>query len=159
MAYVLTYNRDDALELVQDSMLRLSQHYAEKPPEQWKLLFYRILQNGIRDFHRRQSARRLFGLAPEAGETETARDYRLADPDTPTPPQTLEQDTRVRRVISAIKTLTLRQQQVFMLRAWQEFSVEETASTLSISSGSVKTHYQRAQQRLRKLLGDQDEPA
>ena len=58
MAFALTHNRDDALELVQDSMLKLVQKYRHKPPEEWRLLLFRILQNCIRDFHRRQGLRK-----------------------------------------------------------------------------------------------------
>jgi RNA polymerase sigma-70 factor (ECF subfamily) len=158
MAYVMTQNQDDALELVQDSMLRLVRNYAAKPSGEWRMLFYRILQNCIKDFYRRQAIRKLFTVfssADESPEEELARQATHNPHDNPY--QTLEQSSELTLIISALQTLPSRQQQTFLLRAWQEFSVSETADILSVSPGSVKTHYSRALERLRELLGDRYE--
>jgi RNA polymerase sigma-70 factor (ECF subfamily) len=65
MAMALTKNHHDALELVQDSMLKLVQKYPHRNPEEWAPLFYRILQNAIRDWFRKQKFRQLLtGLVP-----------------------------------------------------------------------------------------------
>jgi RNA polymerase sigma-70 factor, ECF subfamily len=158
MAYVLTHNRDDALELVQDSMLRLVQSYATKPSAEWKLLFYRILQNCIRDYYRRQGIRKLFSyFSPSNDSTVDELIDQTADISVNNPYQQLEQSANLVLIMNALKNLPLRQQQIFLLRAWQEFTISETATTLSISPGSVKTHYSRALQSLRQLLRDSDE--
>ena len=155
MAYVLTHNRDDALELVQDSMLKLVQSYAHKPAEEWKLLFFRILQNRIRDFHRRQAFSRLFtALLPLPDKTNDEQISEAPDLQQKSPQQTLEISCEIKQLNVALNSLPLRQQQTFLLRAWQEFSTRETAYALGISEGSVKTHYSRALNQLRKILGD-----
>lgn len=155
MAYVMTQNREDALELVQDSMLRLVRSYASKPSREWRMLFYRILQNCIRDFHRRQGIRKLFGVFSLSSQPfEDEPETQVQDTQQHDPQQRLEQTGELAQIITALKTLPLRQQQVFLLRAWQEFSVSESADILSISPGSVKTHYSRAQNSLRDILGD-----
>ena len=41
-----------ALDIVQDSMAKLIEKYADKPPEELPLLFQRILQNTIRTYRR-----------------------------------------------------------------------------------------------------------
>ena len=157
MALALTRNHDDALELVQDSMLKLVQHYASKPREQWLLLFYRILQNRIRDFHRRRSFSRLFHFFAADEDDNQQTIEQAQDSTEQDPQQRLQQSMTLASISLALQSLPLRQQQAFLLRAWQEFSVKETAYLLSISEGSVKTHYSRALSHMRDLLGDQHE--
>ncbi len=152
MAVALIHSHDDALDLVQESMLKLVQRYRDKDPDEWGPLFYRILQNSIRDWRRKQKFRRLLtGLIP----------WRIDDDENPAPEKSIEDrvvlNDELRRVIAALQQLPLRQRQTFLLRAWQEFSTRETAYALSISENSVKTHYARATKTLRRLLGDEDE--
>src|SRR5579872_6461299 len=60
MAQVALRDPDDALDVVQDAMLKLARNYASRPSEEWRPLFYRILENGIRDVQRRRSVRKRF---------------------------------------------------------------------------------------------------
>ena len=55
MAQVALRDPDDALDVVQDAMLKLARNYAARPSAEWRPLFYRILENGIRDLQRRRS--------------------------------------------------------------------------------------------------------
>ncbi len=158
MAYAMTQNREDALDLVQDSMLRLVRHYADRDDDEWMLLFYRILNNRIRDFHRK---RRLWRWLPLFGDSRQDGDDRGEQQPAATastaprqPEQRLEQDNDLRRIHQALARLPLRQQQVFLMRALQEFSTRETAEALGISEASVKTHYRRALQQLRSQLAE-----
>ncbi len=151
MAMTLTRNHHDALELVQDSMLRLVQNYRDREPEEWGPLFHRILQNRVRDWYRHNKVRQLFGtLLPwQAALNETAANAESAE-------QRVIEDAELTRVLDALQRLPLRQQQAFLLRAWQGMSTRETAFALSISENSVKTHYARATRALRAQLGEDD---
>ncbi len=156
MSVALIKHRDDALEIVQDSMMKLVQNYAHKPNEEWTLLFFRIVQNKIRDHQRKKSFRSLFHIFlptssnDDVGDIiEQSQNHSQLEPD-----DCLQQSHTIKGIFSAINDLPLRQKQTFILRAWQEFSVKETAFTLSISEGSVKTHYSRATAQLRTLLGE-----
>ena len=60
MAYIATSNVDDALDIVQDAMMVLASKYASRDKEEWPPLFFRIVQNKIRDFYRRQKVRNVF---------------------------------------------------------------------------------------------------
>lgn len=56
---------EDALDVVQDAMIRLVRRYASRPAGEWRPLFYRILNNGIRDsLRRRRVRRRVMGWVP-----------------------------------------------------------------------------------------------
>ncbi len=50
-------DEEAALDIVQDAMLKLASHYAERPTAELPLLFQRILQNTITDHFRRQKVR------------------------------------------------------------------------------------------------------
>jgi RNA polymerase sigma-70 factor (sigma-E family) len=64
--------------------------------------------------------------------------------------------TKVRNagVMDALRLLPWRQQQVIMLRYYADLSVLETAQTLQISAGTVKTHGFRALANLAQALQD-----
>src|SRR6202451_263169 len=65
IAQIALRHEADALDVVQDAMLQLSTRYAARPPEEWRPLFYRILENRVRDVQRRRSVRnRVMALAP-----------------------------------------------------------------------------------------------
>src|SRR5260370_16027809 len=65
MAQVALRDADDALDVVQDAMLKLARNYASRPSAEWRPLFYRILENGIRDLQRRRTVRkRLMAWVP-----------------------------------------------------------------------------------------------
>ncbi len=57
IAVVALRHEDDALDAVQDAMLHLARAYGARPQEEWKPLFYRILENRIRDVQRRRMTR------------------------------------------------------------------------------------------------------
>ncbi len=61
---------------------------------------------------------------------------------------------RRRALEQALGELPLRQRQVFLLREWQGFSVEETARILGCSAGAVKQHHFRALKALRGKLAE-----
>src|SRR5579872_7046413 len=64
-------HEDDALDAVQDAMLQLARAYSDRPAEEWKPLFYRILENRIRDMQRRRTVRgRVIAWLPHRGEDE-----------------------------------------------------------------------------------------
>src|SRR6201746_2574897 len=90
MAQVALRDADDALDVVQDAMLKLTKNYAAKPSDEWRPLFYRILENGIRDVQRRRSVRkRLMTWLPgpkedPEGEAQDPLDN-VADQATPIP--------------------------------------------------------------------------
>ena len=150
-------NDDDALDAVQDSMMKLVQSYASRAVEEWRPLFYRILSNRIRDMQRRRTVRgRIMAWLParDLDDDEEFDPIAQAPSAEPTPARRLELDEAIGALEAAIAALPPRQQQAFLLRNFEGLDVSETAGAMGCSEGSVKTHYFRALETLRARLGD-----
>ena len=149
---------DDALDAVQDAMLQLARAYSARPAEEWKPLFYRILENKIRDQQRRRKVRnRVMAWLPfrqsEEGEEPPDPVARFPSGE-PEPARRLEIDEAMQALDVALRALPARQRQAFMLRNLEGMDVQQTAIAMSCSQGSVKTHYFRALHSLRAQLGE-----
>lgn len=156
IAVLTTRHREDALDIVQDSMCRLVGHYRDRPAGEWPALFYRILNNALMDWHRRGRWRGLFGsLQGDAGSdysgADAEREFPSPDLD---PARRAEQHQAMIALESALMALPLRQRQVFILRVWEGLDVAQTAAAMGCGEGSVKTHFFRAINALRAQLGD-----
>jgi RNA polymerase sigma-70 factor, ECF subfamily len=150
-------HEDDALDAVQDAMLQLARAYSARPPEEWKPLFYRILENRIRDMQRRRTVRgRIMAWLPVRGEDDDEEFDPVAQAPSlePQPVRRLELDEAMGALEQALGRLPRRQQQAFLLRTLEGLDVAETAQAMGCSEGSVKTHYFRAVQALRAQLGE-----
>jgi RNA polymerase sigma-70 factor (ECF subfamily) len=154
MAQLATRNREDALEIVQEAMFGLVRCYAKRPPETWPPLFHRILQNRIRDWHRRNILREklMCWFGKNADEQNTIE--AIPDPHNKDPFHQLGLSDAGNSLIEALQRLPLRQQQVFMLRVWEGLDVQATAQVMGCSAGSVKTHFSRARQKLKAAMED-----
>jgi len=150
-------NEDDALDAVQDAMLQLARAYADRPVEEWKPLFYRILENRIRDVQRRRTVRgRVMAWLPfrRNDEDEEIDPIAQAPSPDPQPAARLEMEQAMQALEDALHALPGRQRQAFLLRNLEGLDVAQTAAAMGCSEGSVKTHYFRAVQALRARLGD-----
>jgi RNA polymerase sigma-70 factor, ECF subfamily len=149
-------NDDDALDAVQDSMMKLVQSYGSRSVEEWRPLFFRILANRIRDLQRRRTVRgRIMAWLPARPDEDDDFDpiAAVASHD-PGPLKRLELDEAIGVLETAVAELPPRQQQAFLLRNFEGLDVAETANAMGCSEGSVKTHYFRALEALRARLGE-----
>jgi RNA polymerase sigma-70 factor (ECF subfamily) len=148
------HDEQAALDIVQDSMLKLAEKYGAKPAAELPMLFQRILQNTIRDYYRRYKVRStwttqlssmLWGRdeGDEADALETlpaaAGSSQAAGPS-----DLLEKSQLIVSIEDELKKLPPRQREAFLLRYWEELNVAETAQAMGCSEGSVKTHCSRA---------------
>ena len=176
MAMIATANQEDALDIVQDAMMKLAVNYAERGESEWGPLFHRIVQSTILDWYRRQKVRnhwRVFleytglgqhGAKKSGSDSSSCGDCgssnpleQFADEQELGPVMKLANERSMEALDTAIHQLPIRQQQAFLLRAWEGLSVEETAGAMGCSQGSVKTHFSRAVQALRTQLEDHRE--
>ena len=156
MAAFATGSHADALDLLQDSMIKLVTNYQEKPAKEWKPLFYKILQNRIRDWHRHQKVKNLLFFW-KTDEVEVWPPTELNNDSLDTPENNLTKNQQQGAALQHLKQLSPKQQQCFLLRSWEGLSVAETADIMSCSQGSVKTHYFRAVTKLRTMMEDDHE--
>jgi RNA polymerase sigma-70 factor (ECF subfamily) len=154
-------NDETALDIVQDSMLRLAEKYGDRPPAELPLLFQRILQNAIRDHFRRSRVRSLWTtlLSAISPNREDPDEDPLDTLDAGTqsgradgPAERVERAQVLDAIDAEVARLPLRQREAFLLRYWEELDVAETASVMGCSEGSVKTHCSRATQALAAAL-------
>ena len=155
-------DEEAALDIVQDAMIRLTQSYADRPSNEWPMLFQRILSNATLDWFRRQKVRNAvfmnIGDLEAAVDDDDSGDFNLLE--------SLRSDNGgvegaddsaarteiLAQIEDEIGKLPTRQREAFLLRYWEELDVAETAAAMGCSEGSVKTHCSRAAQSLAKAL-------
>ncbi|WP_278362602.1 RNA polymerase sigma factor [Acinetobacter schindleri] len=143
-----------AMDLVQEAFISLHKSYADRSTEEWYPLFYTILNNKLQDWRRKEMRRNqpfsFFKKVQLDDDDSELND--VVDEVTPSPLEFLDQAVTAEEIQQAIAQLPVRQQQAFMLRAWEGFDTHTTAQIMNCSEGSVKTHYHRAIQGLRASL-------
>jgi RNA polymerase sigma factor (sigma-70 family) len=140
LAVAMTRDQGVADELVQEAFIRtLRARGAPSQPDQLFFYLVRVVSNLTRT-HAAKAARR----AARRADVERGAGAG-ADADHHAPGALVE----------AVAGLPRRQREVVFLRFWLDLSVEETARTMGISAGAVKTHSSRALDRLRAVV---DEP-
>ncbi|HEY9111358.1 MAG TPA: RNA polymerase sigma factor [Rhodanobacteraceae bacterium] len=155
VAEIALHDPDEALDAVQDAMLRLVRHYSAKPAEEWPPLFWGILRRRITDLQRRRAVRNRIvvwtGRNVRGDEELPAWEAPDLGPD---PPRALASRQAFAAMSAAIRALPRRQQQAFLLRVLEGLDVADTARAMGCSAGSVKTHLSRAMDALRTQLED-----
>ncbi|MBK1680074.1 RNA polymerase sigma factor [Rhodocyclus tenuis] len=159
-AMFAVHNEDSALDIVQDSMMKLAEKYGDRPGEELPMLFQRILQNTIRDFYRRSKVRSTWttlfsALSPSDDEDHDPLESLLSENDNEsvsTPHAQFEQAQVLELIEKEVKALPPRQREAFLMRYWEDMDVAETAQAMGCSEGSVKTHCSRATHTLAAAL-------
>jgi RNA polymerase sigma-70 factor (sigma-E family) len=144
VAKLLVDDTGTAEEVVQEAFVRLYSGWRRlRDPGRADAYLRSTVWNLARDrLRRRRTVRR-----HEAGA------IRIVAAHNPGPAEILLEDERRRAVSEALDRLPGRQRECLVLRYWADLSDREVASTLGISTGSVKRHVHRAMARLAAELG------
>jgi len=139
-AFLLTGNRHDAEDLVQQALLRTAVRWrvARRSPAGYSRT---VVLNLVRDRWRAKQRQRAEILSPDLTALPSAVDGAAG---------VLDRQLLLR----ACRLLPLQQRAVLVLRFWEDRSVEETAAVLGCTAGTVKSHTHRALARLRDVLAD-----
>jgi RNA polymerase sigma factor (sigma-70 family) len=156
MAELQLRHREDAMDAVQDAMLRLVKHYRDKPATEWPPLFWGILRRRIVDLQRRRKVRSIVVGWLSGGRDDDGDELPTWEPadQGPGPLDRLHDAQSYADMAAAVKQLPQRQREAFMLRMLEGLDVAETALAMGCSEGSVKTHLSRAMHHLRDQLED-----
>lgn len=139
----------DALDAVQEAMIKLVRRYGSRPSGEWTPLFYAILRNCVHDMQRSHRSRNsLMAWLGRFGAPSEVQD------DAPEAGEVVDAHHQLTRVERAIARLPARQREAFLLRNIEDLDVKQTAIAMGCTEGSVKTHYSRAVRSLRELLGE-----
>ncbi len=149
-------HREDAMDAVQDAMLRLVRNYRDKPAQEWTPLFWGILRRRIVDLQRRRKVRSIVVGWLGGGRDDDGDELPAWEPadNGPGPLDRLQDSQSYADMAAAVKKLPQRQREAFMLRVLEGLDVAETAQAMGCSEGSVKTHLSRAMHNLRDQLED-----
>ena len=154
-------DEEAALDIVQDSMIKLCESYSQKPAAELPMLFHRILSNTTLDFFRRRKTRSAifsnmsdFAMAGEDGEFDLLETLESLDHSegTESAQTSTERVQTLQEIDTEVQQLPARQREAFLMRYWEEMDVAETAAAMGCSEGSVKTHCSRAVHALSKAL-------
>ena len=150
LALQMLGNRDDAMDVAQDAMLRFFSSLAafdrERPIRPWLLT---IVRNQVRDLWRRRTRRPGEGLG-EAGEALTRH---LVDP-RPNPEADLRRTELKQRVWHAIAALPATKREILVLRDFHDLSYSDIAGVLDIPIGTVMSRLHGARRLLRARLDE-----
>jgi len=157
LAKFATNSHADALDLLQDSMIKLVTKYQHRPSNEWKPLFYKILQNKIKDWYRHQKVKNLVFFwknndDKHQDEEQTWSCNENGEISDSMPEQFIKKLQQQQCAIENLQQLSNKQRQCFLLRSWEGLSVAQTAQIMECSQGSVKTHYFRAVNKLKDLM-------
>ena len=141
-------HREDALDAVQDAMLKMLA-YRDRPASEWSPLFWSILRNRMVDMQRRGLFRLRWLLPGSTDKDGEPIDW--AD-DAPDPSRSHDSHEAWEQISRALRKLPARQREAFSLRVLEELDVADTARIMGCSEGSVKTHLSRAREALQKQL-------
>lgn len=160
---IYTVRKDEAaLDIVQDTMIKLAEKYGDKPVTELPMLFQRILQNTIHDYFRKEKSRHTWiSLFSSLGHNQANdEDYDVLEiyesqensETTESSATTLEREQILNIIDSEVQKLPARQREAFLMRYWEDMDVAETATAMGCSEGSVKTHCSRATYTLAQAL-------
>lgn len=150
VAYVILHDPEEAEDTTQEAFLKvytaLNRFRRGAPFRPWLL---KIVGNEARNRRRaqRRSLSRLVGLDEIAVIRDTA----------PLPDQVVLQREEHRRIVAALDTLRAEEQAVLTCRYFLGLSEAETAATLGIRRGTVKSRLSRALDHVRAAI--QSDPA
>lgn len=145
-------SRDDALELCQDTFLKVFRARATyRESEPFMPWFHRILRNTCFSFLRK--SRRLEVASLDADDSDRTRGGWQIEADLPPVSAALEAEELGLRFRSVFERLSARDREILTLRHFDDLSYRDIARVLEIPEGTVMSRLFHARRRLKDALG------
>lgn len=142
LAYRLTRNREEALEIAQEALLRafrsLARYDVSRSFRNW---LFQIAANEARDRFRKRTREK-------AASENAARE----EPSSSAPEAGRERREIRSDILRCLAVLGPREREVFVLRDLEELDIKETARALGCSSISVRVNLSSARRKLREAI-------
>lgn len=149
LAYGFFKDRDDAMEIVQETFMRLYEkmHKFEKAETSYafRSWVYRIAYNLCIDYYRK--------FKKKKADDRELLDFLESESESHSPEDHIERAQFRIALEKSVSELSNRQQKVFRLRHYSQLKHQEISEVMDISVGTVKTLYHRAVKGLEKRLG------
>jgi RNA polymerase sigma-70 factor (ECF subfamily) len=142
-AFRIVGNRADAEECFQEAFLAAWKVSQRETINHWRALLQRLATSRALDRVRQRRRR---------GPHEEVSDWNAVGGRSPAPSQAPEENELAHQLREALAQLPARQAEVFCLHCIEEWSYQEIAEQLAISSDAVGVLSHRARSRLRTLL-------
>ena len=152
MIFYRTHSQMDAEDLTQEVMLKAYKNIGRlKSSEVFRSWLYRIAINRVKDYYRKKQFRSLFGSTSvdEEGFQETA-EMAVA----PEVEDGLSKKDFWRQIGRMMTHLTAIEKEVFLLRFFDQLTINEMSATLHKSESTIKTHLYRALRKLQAMAGE-----
>ena len=147
-----TRSRMDAEDITQDVFLKAYKNLGRlKSAAVFRSWLYRIAVNRVRDYYRRKKFKSMFGFVSVDEEYFHEPEEMAVAPEAG---QALERHDFWRQVKEMTASLSRMEQEVFMLRFFDQLSIKEMSAALKKNESTVKTHLYRA---LRKVKAAAEE--
>lgn len=145
MAYSFFRNRDDALDIVQETFLRFYQKVNMfRRGENFQNWLLQIAKNLCIDYYRKN-----YGKNRDLKTDTPVEEMNLSAQSDTNP----EASSDLKRIFSTcIKKLAERQRMIFVMKHYNQLKYKEIAEVLGISLGTVKSLHYKAVQNLRGLV-------
>jgi RNA polymerase sigma-70 factor, ECF subfamily len=148
VAYRFTANREDALDVTQETLLRVYQKiHTWKPTGHFGAWVMRVATNTAIDYVRGVNRKRKVVFTTD----ESIEDHQS---ELSSPADYIRHGEISDAVYTAMESLSVAQRKVFVLRHYEHMLLNDIAKVLDCSVGSIKVHLYRALRKLRDELSD-----
>ncbi len=159
IAYQMTRNADDAMDVTQDVFIRLFRALPSfKGKARFATWMHRVVLNCALD-HLRHEKRHRSGKLEMDDDSNEATDppgmiHRVSASSPPPQRKAADAQQLQQRVREALRKLSSKQRQVFILRYYHDLSILEVGEVMRSTQGTIKRHLFRAHERLKDILKD-----